>query len=99
MVNRIPTREDIRAALEAGAESGKYEPVKSRKIQVYEWPTHKGRLRQDLTAIALGWCTMAAIGAAVAIFWPSATTSTMGALIMVSAVVVTWQVYRVIKRT
>jgi hypothetical protein len=60
--------------------------------------TDKARARRDLKVIVLGWCAMAAVGTALAIWWPSATMTTMAVLIGVSAAVVTWQVYRVIKR-
>jgi hypothetical protein len=59
---------------------------------------YRNRLRKDLQVIALGWCAMAATGVVLAICWPSATATTMAALITVAAVVVTWQVYRVIRR-
>ena len=61
--------------------------------------TDKARARRDLKVIVLGWCGMSAVGTALAIWWPSATTVTMAFLIGVSAAVVTWQVYRVIKHS
>jgi hypothetical protein len=91
----------IDVELDDGVIRGRIGPYPHRKIEVYEcdpWDPLKRRLRKDLRVIALGWCAMAAVGIALVIFWPSATTTTMAGLIGISAAVVTWQVYRVIKR-
>jgi hypothetical protein len=62
------------------------------------WDDLRNRLHRDLKVIALGWCAMAAVGMILAICWPSAPVITVAALMAVAAAVVTWEVYRVIRR-